>query len=148
MNAFRRFFTLNPDERWLSFQMVVMLMLTSLGLKLFGFKSVVTALNGFNWLIRHPVQDDIIPNILNHSRRLIRYAKRHGYGTCLSRSLVLWWILYHHGIDTDLRIGICKNADQFQAHAWIEYKNKPLNAGRRVRRRYIVFKHSFTPIHK
>ncbi len=40
--------------------------------------------------------------------------------TCLSRSLTLWWLLRRQGIESDLRIGVRKQGEGIEAHAWVE----------------------------
>ena len=56
-------------------------------------------------------------------------AARHSplHTTCLHRSLVLWWLLHRQGIESALRIGVRKQAGQWQAHAWVEYEGIPLH---------------------
>ena len=39
---------------------------------------------------------------------------------CLEQSLALWWLLRRRGIPADLRIGVRKDAANFEAHAWVE----------------------------
>lgn len=39
---------------------------------------------------------------------------------CLERSLVLWSLLRARGIAAELRIGARKDAQTFEAHAWVE----------------------------
>ena len=45
--------------------------------------------------------------------------------TCLHRSLAAWWLLARRGIASDLRIGVRKDGDQLQAHAWVECEGVP-----------------------
>jgi hypothetical protein len=45
---------------------------------------------------------------------------------CLTRSLVLHWLLQRRGILSVLRIGVA-NADAFRAHAWVECAGVPVN---------------------
>ncbi|MBK6321482.1 MAG: lasso peptide biosynthesis B2 protein [Burkholderiales bacterium] len=47
--------------------------------------------------------------------------------TCLSRSLLLCWMLQRRGVATHLRIGVSKNQHVFAAHAWVEYQGTPIN---------------------
>jgi len=56
-------------------------------------------------------------------------------GNCLSRSIVLQRLLRLNGVKTKLCVGV-RNKPKFKAHAWIEYKGRPLNAGKRVRHNY------------
>ena len=38
---------------------------------------------------------------------------------CLDRSFALWWTLATHGIESEVRIGVKRDAE-FEAHAWVE----------------------------
>ena len=40
--------------------------------------------------------------------------------TCLTRSLVLQWILARRGIGTELKVGVRNEGDGLRAHAWLE----------------------------
>lgn len=52
-------------------------------------------------------------------------------GNCLSRSLVLHWLLRRNGVDSEFCLGVCTQPS-FKAHAWITYQGRPLNAGRQA----------------
>jgi hypothetical protein len=41
---------------------------------------------------------------------------------CLEQSLVLWWLLRRRRIAADLKIGARKEANRFQAHAWVDFQ--------------------------
>jgi hypothetical protein len=134
-------------DYWLIFKIIIVLSLVRLGLRVFGFKRVFVALN---WLALHLAQTPVEPEqttYINQITQWIQYVKRHGLyrGNCLSRSLVLWWLLRRRGIETVIRIGTRQQMGQFQAHAWVEYQGQPLNAGPHVRQRYTTFDHAFVP---
>jgi len=59
----------------------------------------------------------------------VRAASRHGIGrrNCLKESLAIWWLLARQGIACDLRLGVRKDGEKFQAHAWVECGGTPLN---------------------
>jgi hypothetical protein len=46
--------------------------------------------------------------------------------TCLERSIVLWWLLRSRGIPVELRVGGRKQAERFEAHAWVEFEGTVL----------------------
>jgi hypothetical protein len=54
--------------------------------------------------------------------RMVLAAARHSVvsTTCLERSLVLWRLLAQRGISAQLRIGVRKSGEKFEAHAWVE----------------------------
>lgn len=60
-------------------------------------------------------------------------------GTCLVRSLVLQAILRKRGVATDLRIGIRKQGNAPEGHAWLEYQQTPLNESVEEVATYAVF---------
>lgn len=59
--------------------------------------------------------------------------------TCLTRSLLLQWLLRRRGVACDLQIGACHTAGQFRAHAWLEYKGTPINDVADVARQFASF---------
>lgn len=40
--------------------------------------------------------------------------------SCLPRSLTLWWLLRRQGLPAELRIGVRREGDRLEAHAWVE----------------------------
>ncbi len=58
-------------------------------------------------------------------------------GNCLSRSIVLQRLLSKNNISCKVCVGV-RNKPKFKAHAWIEHKGIPLNAGKNVRKKYHV----------
>lgn len=46
---------------------------------------------------------------------------------CLTQSVTVWWLLCRRGIESDLRIGVRKEATQLKAHAWVECQGHVLN---------------------
>jgi hypothetical protein len=73
--------------------------------------------------------------------RVVNVAARHAFGpaTCLSRSLVLRWLLQRRGIETQLRIGVRLAGGELDAHAWVEHAGVPLNDSADVGERYAAF---------
>ncbi|MGN7824375.1 lasso peptide biosynthesis B2 protein [Chitinophaga sp. 22536] len=59
-------------------------------------------------------------------------------GRCLSRSLVMRCLLSRKGIPAELKIGIQRRGQQFDAHAWLEKDGKLLNDHPAVIAQYIV----------
>ena len=47
--------------------------------------------------------------------------------TCLTRSLVLHWILARRGIGTELKVGVRNEGGGLHAHAWLECGEVPVN---------------------
>ncbi len=75
-----------------------------------------------------------------HARQvlgILKTAVKHTLwkGNCLSRSIVLLGLLQRKGISSELCIGV-RNKPKFRAHAWVEHRETPLNAGSNVYRNY------------
>jgi hypothetical protein len=47
--------------------------------------------------------------------------------TCLTRSLLLAWLLRRRGVACDLRIGVRLIGGALDAHAWVECQGVPVN---------------------
>ncbi len=132
---------------WFILKFIFLTPLVHTHLKLFGYNRTLALLN---WSIPRNLTRTAPPNDIktfsDHIRYLIRHMRNHSPlpGSCLSRSLTLWWQLRLSGIKTELYIGTrnyssCDDSPTFQAHAWVEYLGYPLNAGKEVRQRYVAF---------
>jgi len=66
-------------------------------------------------------------------------ARRPFRANCLVRSIVLKRLLARHGIAGQLRLGVKKQGGEFEAHAWIELGERPLNDDANVRQRFAPF---------
>lgn len=64
-------------------------------------------------------------------------------GNCLSRSLVLWWMLRRRGVPVTLHLGVSRRDAQLAAHAWVEQEGVVLNDTQDVRSRYAPL-HSYS----
>jgi hypothetical protein len=56
---------------------------------------------------------------------------------CLEQSLVLWYVLRRAGVEADLKFGM--RQFPFTAHAWVTYRDEPLNEDPEVLAKYAVF---------
>ena len=54
---------------------------------------------------------------------------------CLAQSLVLRRLLARRGLHSELIIGVRREDDAFDAHAWVEYDGQPLQPGAPAHRR-------------
>ena len=59
----------------------------------------------------------------------VNIAARHSPfpATCLTRSLLLGWLLWRRGVQSQLRIGVRLTEGALDAHAWVEYNGMPVN---------------------
>ncbi len=128
--------------RWFALQLALVAPFVHAHLRLFGYNRTLAMLQRFVPTNPAPTAPYGDPETYASAvRRLVRQVRHRSPlpGTCLSRSLSLWWKLQRCGIEAKLRIGTRKDSPSFQAHAWVEYHGQPLNAGRRVRQQYVAF---------
>ena len=77
--------------------------------------------------------------------RMVRTALRYSPAqfTCLEESLTLWYLLRRQGIPACLRIGVRKENEKFEAHAWVEHGGEALNQDEAMHRHYAAFGQDF-----
>jgi hypothetical protein len=77
--------------------------------------------------------------------RMVGAAVRYSFAqyTCLEESLALWYLLRKQGIPACLRIGVRKEKEQFEAHAWVELRGEALNQLEELHRHYLAFEEDF-----
>ena len=68
-----------------------------------------------------------------------------GPATCLTRSLLLRWLLRRYGTSSDLRIGVRLEGGGLLAHAWVEKDGIPLNDRPEVVACYSAFDQPVVP---
>jgi Transglutaminase-like superfamily len=73
--------------------------------------------------------------------RMMRAAVRYSLAqfTCLEESLTLWYLLREQGIPACLRIGVRKENEEFEAHAWVEHGGEALNQLEGLHQHYAAF---------
>lgn len=49
------------------------------------------------------------------------------WGSCLPRSVTLWWLLARQGIVTEIQFGVRRSDDDFSAHAWVEWHHQNIS---------------------
>ncbi len=70
-------------------------------------------------------------------RTAVHYALPHA--GCLEQSLTLWYLLGVQGISASVRIGIPKQTEPFEAHAWVEHEGVALNQLEQPHDHYVPF---------
>jgi len=73
--------------------------------------------------------------------RMVRAALRYSLAqySCLEESLTLWYLLRKQGIPACLRIGVRKENEKFEAHAWVEHDGEALNQDEAMHKHYAAF---------
>jgi hypothetical protein len=138
-NKIGRFLSLPIGEQLLILRYSIALPVIEVSLKLLGFKTISRIL--LSWPKVVIASSNSADAEVERQARILSIVK-HNHplpGKCLSQSLALWWSLRRFRIESDLRIGFCKENSQFLSHAWVEYKGKPLVNAEGVRDRFVVF---------
>ena len=142
----RRFSELEPAARNLFLRAMFLLPVVSLSLRWRGFRATQRTLQGLLSMANSEKAPVPIPERTALTAHLVNSADRHGLvsSSCLAKSLTLWWLLEKQGIRSDLRIGIRKEQDKFEAHAWVERGGLALNEPDDHHRHYAAFDAAFT----
>ena len=129
--TWRSFWRSSGFERGILLEAAAALTATWAGLRLAGFRRWKNLLE---WLTPGIFPADSVESsgLLESARTIAKIqqsAARHLFfgPNCLEQSIVLWWLLRIRGISADLRIGARKQADRFEAHAWVEFAGTVLN---------------------
>ncbi len=143
----RRFNALEPPAQTLFLRATVLLPLVSFSLRWRGFRATQAALQRFLSNAMTEQDSNRAQARAALTARMVNSADRHGffYSSCLAKSLTLWWLLERQGIASHLRVGIRKENEKLQAHAWIERDGAVLNEPEEHHRHYAAFDESFPP---
>ena len=148
LEKLRRFRALDRPAQKLFLQTLALLPLVSLSLRWKGFRATQTALQK---MIGNPLPEqnlDLVSKRVARTAHMVNAADRHGlvHPSCLTKSLTLWWLLGRQGVASHLRIGIRKEKDKFEAHAWVEREGTALNEPDDHHRHYVAFDAAFTSL--
>jgi hypothetical protein len=144
----RRFSALEPRAQKAFARAIVLLPLVTLSLRSRGFRATHASLQRILSLVGPASpgsQFDEDARIIAH---MVNAADRHGLfrSSCLVKSLALWWLLERQGIASQLRIGIRKEDEKFEAHAWVERDGLALNEPEEHHRHYAAFDAAFSSL--
>jgi hypothetical protein len=132
---------LERPARGVLLRAAALLPLISASLSLRGFRKTQAFLQKF-LPSSNEIQDSSAPAALVElTVRMVRAAVRHsvGHPTCLEESLELWWLLRRQGMACELRIGVRKEGEKFEAHAWVERNGAALNEPEALHEHYAAF---------
>jgi len=138
-----KFRALSWPERKLLFYSMLLLPLFWVGLRVFGLPRLRGWLNGSARIDQPPrTRED-----LEAMGALVNIAGNHAPwpSTCLTRSLLLGWLLGRRGVRSELRIGVRLDEGRLDAHAWVEYEGKPINDAFDVATRFAPFDEPLSP---
>lgn len=126
MEIWRRFWRLSSFERVAVLEAAAALAITWVGLRLRGFRrwKAMAERLALSAKPKSAANGDAQVQAGQDIARMAAAAARYlPFRTnCLEQSLVLWWLLQRRGIAADMRIGVRKEANQFEAHAWVDFE--------------------------
>jgi len=142
----RRFSALERSAQSLLLRAIVLLPVVSLSLRWRGFRATQAALERFRPNAKIEQDAAAVSRRAAMAAHMVNAADRHGlvHPSCLAKSLTLWWLLRREGIASDLRIGIRKENEKFEAHAWVEHDGAALNEPEEHHRHYAAFDGAFS----
>ena len=136
----RRFSGLERPAQGLFLRAFVLLPLISSSVRWRGFRKTQASLQDFLSVPCGSQNPDARARA-ELTAQMVQAAVRLGFGdpTCLEISLALWWLLARQGIASDLRVGIRKDGEKFEAHAWVECGGATLNDPEMKHHHYAAF---------
>jgi hypothetical protein len=136
----QRFRALGQPARGLFLRASVLLPLVSISLKWRGLRQTKALLERFISVSQGELNSEALERAAL-TARMVRAAGYYGIGhpNCLSVSLALWWLLARQGIASDLRLGVRKEGEKFEAHAWVECGGLPLNEPEAKHQQFAAF---------
>jgi hypothetical protein len=139
----RRFRNRPAEDRRLILRAAVIMPLTEMGLRVFGFRRWKELIEKFSLAEQHTpsLPAEVERERAIQSERAVRSVLLHGLTApnCLERSMTLWWILRSEGVQGELHIGARKAGERFEAHAWVELHGNILNDSPDVHDHYALF---------
>jgi hypothetical protein len=144
----RRFSSLEPGAQGLFLRAMVTLPLVAWSLRWRGFRATQATLQQSLTNASPELDSESVPKHLALTAHMVNAADRHGlvHPSCLAKSMTLWWLLGRQGIPAQLRIGIRKENEKFQAHAWVEREGTALNEPEEHHHHYAAFDAAFSSL--
>ncbi len=142
----RRFSALERPAQELFLRAIVLLPLVALSLRWRGFRATQAALRRFLSNPNQELDAALVSRDVAVTAHMVNAADGHGlvHPSCLAKSLTLWWLLARQGIPSRLRIGIRKEKERFEAHAWVERDGTALNEPDEEHHHYAAFDESLS----
>jgi hypothetical protein len=141
--AFQRYRALDPEARSLFRRAVLLMPRISMSLHVRGFQKTQRALQEQVCTSTHesPNGNGDAQHAVQTTCRMVRASVQYGVirPTCLVESLTLWYLLRRQNLPATLRIGVSKNAAEFEAHAWVEFEGTALNQPAEPHQHYAAF---------
>jgi hypothetical protein len=150
IDSARRFGKLAEGERSLLIQALVLLPVTNAALHLVGLGRWQSFLARWAPLPKSGRARSRVSQVrrVSSTSRMVRLAARRGLypASCLRSSLTLWWLLRRQGIDSALRLGVRKQGEGIEAHAWVEYEGNAVDGSESVLEHFVSFPEPILPL--
>ena len=95
------------------------------------------------WLLQAPARSALFLTlpVVKDLGEVVNIAARHTPfpASCLTRSLLLGWLLRRRGVASKLRIGVRLTQGILDAHAWVECQGVPVNDSPDVSSQFAAF---------
>lgn len=149
MSKWRKFWALSREERWLLLEALVLLPAAKRALRLGALRHLPrsasnlrpSAAADFGPQAGHELAGAQMVEKAQRVASVVAAAARNGpfRASCLEQSIALLWLLGRRGIPARLRIGVRKQREELEAHAWVESGGVVLNDSADVSERYRPF---------
>lgn len=117
----------------------ILTILTEASLRLFGLKKTDVFLSKLAKTKEEPNYRNTVAIIDKYATIFNQMNQQNLLkGRCLSQSLVMRHLLYKEGITSEIRIGIDRKNERFDAHAWLEKEGIPLNEHPSIIDNYLI----------
>lgn len=120
---------LEPERRRRFFVAAAAVTLIAVMLRGFGYSGTISRLSR-----RLPRPEETADEAASTSHRIERDAwavraagENLPWGSCLPRSVALWWLLARQSILTEIQFGVRRGDDDFSAHAWVEWRQRTIS---------------------
>jgi len=143
---FERYSQLEPEARRIFRRALCLLPWIALSLRLRGFQRTRDALQKkLNASASGLSANGTAEQKATRTSRMVTAGARYGIvrANCLVESLALWYLLGEQNLSARLRIGVRKQKDRLEAHAWVEWEGVALNQTEAMHLHYEAFEGEF-----
>jgi hypothetical protein len=148
VGRWKRFRQLSWPARGYLLEAALVLPIVRLGLRVFSFRKFQVVLQHLAPRIGASRSSAAEVERARLVARMLRALQTHGavQATCLPESLALWWMLRRRRLPAELCLGARKDAQVFEAHAWVELAGAVLNDTDDVHQRFAPFDRSVSSV--
>jgi len=147
-NACHKFFKLPAESKGFVLRTILILPMTYAGLELFGLNRLLARIQRLAPNAGQMPQPSL-QEIQAYTHLFSAVARRCPLPLqCLGRSVALCWLLRQQGIDAKVHIGVRKENNALDAHAWVQVGDFVINDTENVADRYTRIVPGYSGIHR